>query len=634
MSNINNREEMQFLIQKLIDNNDYINAYNALVIYGNVYKNDDYIEKNSWLVREYGPKVSLICMNCEDKYINKYVNAQNYYNLEIVKTTKADSFAEIINYMINTDSKYICFLEDNLTNNNEMIPLMVWSFETVKNVDILSSTWEYFNGNDLVAHPNIIYSSIMNSNNLYKGRIILEESLCARKNIYGSLGNVMVLANYLKTIDWVIPDYNSYKINKLSIVYQLIKNSNIKYVDKITLSKRLDIYESEYENDKKYFFIMLNDIIPEIYKEIQDKYSVDNLTELGIRNKYKELCIKKDITFFYTDKGEYYNIKPIADEAVRRGYSVKFTENVKEKAEIGIYCQHVCYPQNSRFSIILLHDMEQGHNRWPNIWELENWSGFDIGILPGKAWTQRWKKCADISYVNPKIGVYELGYPKSDIVNDDSIKLRANELKQKFNMKYDYTVLYAPSWEYFGKEDEFVKALSSLNVNMLIKQANWSSDYQFVIDSINEMRNIHEGKYDNLYYIETEESIMTALEMCDMVVSDESNVMSEALMFGKPSAAVTDWLIPDQDPPRYSCVVMDYVVKCEKSNLRQTVENIMSDSQQYKDIINNGKNLFSNRGNVCKDIIDLVEYYTQDGTNDDFQSKKIEKNCSMSDMWI
>ena len=84
-------------------------------------------------------------MNCEDKYINKYLNAQNYYNLEIVKTTKADSFAEIINYMINTDSKYICFLEDNLTNNNDMIPLMVWSFETVKNVDILSSTWEYFN---------------------------------------------------------------------------------------------------------------------------------------------------------------------------------------------------------------------------------------------------------------------------------------------------------------------------------------------------------------------------------------------------------------------------------------------------------------------------------------------------------
>ncbi len=32
--------------------------------------------------------------------------------------------------------------------------------------------------------------------------------------------------------------------------------------------------------------------------------------------------------------------------------------------------------------MILLHDMAQGHNRWPNIWEIERWSKFDVGILP------------------------------------------------------------------------------------------------------------------------------------------------------------------------------------------------------------------------------------------------------------
>ena len=47
------------------------------------------------------------------------------------------------------------------------------------------------------------------------------------------------------------------------------------------------------------------------------------------------------------------------------------------------------------------------------------------------------------------------------------------------------------------------------------------------------MRALHEGKYDNVYYIEPEESIMTALAMCDYVVSDESSVMAEALMFWK-----------------------------------------------------------------------------------------------------
>ena len=52
--------------------------------------------------------------------------------------------------------------------------------------------------------------------------------------------------------------------------------------------------------------------------------------------------------------------------------------------------------------------------------------------------------------------------------------------------------------------------------------------------------------------------------MCDLVVSDESSVMAEGLMFGKMSIAVTDWLIPDTTPSRFAEVPMDYVIKCKK----------------------------------------------------------------------
>ena len=149
-------------------------------------------------------------------------------------------------------------------------------------------------------------------------------------------------------------------------------------------------------------------------------------------------------------------------------------------------------------------------------------------------------------------------------------------LKEKFNLKYDFSVLYAPSWEYAGKEDDFIKAVAPLKVNMLIKQCHWSEDYREIIDNIEEMRALHESKYDNLYYIEPEESIMTALEMCDMVVSDESSVMSEAVMFDKPSIAVTDWLIPDTQPARFSCVPMDYVLKCKSTELREQVNNFLN----------------------------------------------------------
>ena len=130
-------------------------------------------------------------------------------------------------------------------------------------------------------------------------------------------------------------------------------------------------------------------------------------------------------------------------------------------------------------------------------------------------------------------------------------------------MKYDFSILYAPSWENDGKEDDFITALASLNVNLLIKQAHWSDRYSHIIENIRQMRALHEGKYDNVYYIEPEESIMTALAMCDLVVSDESSVMAEGLMFGKMSIAVTDWLIPDTTPSRFAEVPMDYVIKCQ-----------------------------------------------------------------------
>ncbi|MBP3205366.1 MAG: CDP-glycerol glycerophosphotransferase family protein [Lachnospiraceae bacterium] len=319
--------------------------------------------------------------------------------------------------------------------------------------------------------------------------------------------------------------------------------------------------------------------------------------------------ITKSITLFYTDKGEYYNLLPIANEAETRGYKVKFTDDIFERAEIGIYCQHVCHPENAKFSLILLHDMAQGHNRWSNLWELEQWNEFDIGILPGETWARLWKQCGELYYANPRRGVYAFGYPKSDIVISEEVKTRSRLLKEELGLKYDFSVLYAPSWENDEKEDDFVLALASLPVNLLIKQAHWSTAYQFVIDNIGKMRALHEGKYENVYYIDPKESIMTALELCDMVVSDESSVMAEAVLFNKISVAVTDWTIPDTVPPRLACVPMNYVIRCKKVELRECVDNIYHGRLNYELQLKMGREIFGNQGSVCKYILDAIDYY-------------------------
>lgn len=81
--------------------------------------------------------------------------------------------------------------------------------------------------------------------------------------------------------------------------------------------------------------------------------------------------------------------------------------------------------------------MAQGHNRWPNLWELERWNGFDIGIVLGKSWADRWRQCACFYYVNPRCGTYEFGYPKSDYVDDISVIERAAEVKIMLGMPED-----------------------------------------------------------------------------------------------------------------------------------------------------------------------------------------------------
>ena len=84
---------------------------------------------------------------------------------------------------------------------------------------------------------------------------------------------------------------------------------------------------------------------------------------------------------------------------------------------------------------------------------------------------------------------------------------------------------------------------------------------------------------------------------------------------------------------RFSCVPMDYVLKCKKAELREQVNNFLNHTAKYDDILNRGRLTFSNQGHVCKDILDAIEYYTQNGTTDNFLAKKLKSNYRFIDMW-
>jgi hypothetical protein len=130
--------------------------------------------------------------------------------------------------------------------------------------------------------------------------------------------------------------------------------------------------------------------------------------------------------------------------------------------------------------MVMLHDL--GQEQWPecpslepNFWSVSPWSEFDIGVLPGRAWSQCWLSVSANASARPRIGEFALGWPKADLVfrNHASFNKEVNQLKATLRLKDRPSELYAPLWENDGKQDDFVRSLIHMPVNLLIKQAPW-----------------------------------------------------------------------------------------------------------------------------------------------------------------
>lgn len=321
--------------------------------------------------------------------------------------------------------------------------------------------------------------------------------------------------------------------------------------------------------------------------------------------------LKKDITFIYTDSAEKSMFNPLYEEAKRRGYTVKMTNNSFEKSEIGFYCQHTNFPQYSKFSVVMLHDIIQQYGNWPDIWYREPWDKYDIGILPSDQWVKNWEQCSQWNYARPRKGIYKVGWPKADTV----ASIQKNSYKEEFFKKYNLdmgkrTVLYAPAWENDGKQDDFVKAMLPLGVNILIKQYDANPEvYPEVVRNIVEMKELHKHMPEVTILPEVT-NIFNAIAVSDILVSEESSTMAEAVMMGVPAISVSNWLIPDVQPSRFPECNYDFVTMTTKEELSSCVEDILNNYERYKKDteIAAGKN-FSNIGKSSSMIMDIIDDY-------------------------
>lgn len=319
--------------------------------------------------------------------------------------------------------------------------------------------------------------------------------------------------------------------------------------------------------------------------------------------------LKKEITFIYSDTAEKNCYQPIAQEAEKRGYHVKFTDNKLEKCEIGFYCQHVNFPQYSKFSLIMLHDIIQQYSNWPDIWYNEPWDRYDIGILPSDQWVKNWNQCSQLYYARPRRGMYLMGWPKADVI----AQLQARTYREDFYKQYGLdmqkkTVLYAPAWENDGKQDDFVRAMQKLDVNIVIKQADWNGAlYPQQVENIQQMRQLHQG-LPGVTILPPATNIFEAIAVSDLLVSEESSTMCEAVMMGVPAVSVSDWLIPDTTPSRFPKCDYTFVETTRKAQLTDTVREILENYGVYRQKAQDfSRENFANIGKTASMIMDLID---------------------------
>jgi hypothetical protein len=329
--------------------------------------------------------------------------------------------------------------------------------------------------------------------------------------------------------------------------------------------------------------------------------------------------MNRELTFFVTEPIEELTVGAIAEEALRRGYTTRFEHRMDAEADLGLYVSHVnMIPEvRSTFSAIMLHDLGQHHVVWPHFWQAEPWDRFDVGLLPGPAWREMYEAESLLpGFHGPRLGAFEVGWPKADrlVTGEAALRAEVASHRERLGIQAGPSVLYAPSFENDGKQDDVVQACRDLDCNLLIKQAPWPDSHPEMVANIEEMANAHRGRHPRLHILDSRMDIMSALAMADVLVTDESCVMFEALLFGVPSISVQDWVVPIKTDRRRVRARHDFSVLSTRAQLREHIRILLEQGfhapglGKSNTLMGYRDRWFSRRGRAAVATMDLLEW--------------------------
>ena len=318
--------------------------------------------------------------------------------------------------------------------------------------------------------------------------------------------------------------------------------------------------------------------------------------------------MKKKIAFYYQDLPQKHLFEYIANKVDKKKFDVIFTKNLNIKSDFGFYSDVPKYIDKiySKISFITIGGMDQGKLFWPNFWLKENWSRFDYGILPGRNWADMWKQSSWYDGSRPKKGMLLMGWPKSEAL------LKKNKKK---NVR---SILYAPCFETDNKGKDVVDAITNTNIRLLIKHLPWNQKRDKIkfkdLRENNKKINIYAKKKLGVraQIINSKENIMNFYSKTDILVTDESSCIYEALLFNVPSVSCSDWpmRINNVNKPRAIKKNKSICIYTNRKNLASKISNIFNNLNKYKLMIKNKKNKhFSYIYDSSKNISSFLSNY-------------------------
>lgn len=280
--------------------------------------------------------------------------------------------------------------------------------------------------------------------------------------------------------------------------------------------------------------------------------------------------INNFVTIFYEREEERQIFLNLELQLKKKNFKVSYSKNLNKKADIGFYCcESKINKINSKISAVFLGGMDQGHHYWPNIWKKEKWNRFDLGFLPGNSWRRRWQESSDHIEARARYGTFEVGWPKSD-----HLFKKKNNIKRKVP-----NILYAPSFECFDKQIDVVNSVKRLGYKLLIK--HWlikkEKIYKDLWNNIIKANSKSKKIYNNIKIINPKKNFLDILKYADILITDESSVAYEALLFNIPTISVKDWKIQ-----RHNKALTRYVnpaeitFKTNKKNIYKKIQQLQN----------------------------------------------------------